>query len=120
MTCKDCAHYEVCKIEPKLVGFNANGKIRECDHFKDKSKFIELPCKVTARNEWISVKDRLPEDEDSLVLAVANGKYKNVQLINAVMLAEYNHKEGWILELYPEWETPDVTYWMPLPEPPEE
>lgn len=46
MTCKDCAHYEVCKIEPKLVGFNVNGKIRECDHFKDKSKFIELPCKV--------------------------------------------------------------------------
>ena len=36
MTCKDCVHYKPC--------FYAN--IDNCGMFKDKSKFIELPCKV--------------------------------------------------------------------------
>ena len=36
MTCKDCVHYKPC--------FYAN--IDNCEYFKDKSKFIELPCKV--------------------------------------------------------------------------
>ena len=36
MTCKDCVHYKPC--------FYAN--IDTCGMFKDKSKFIELPCKV--------------------------------------------------------------------------
>jgi hypothetical protein len=27
-------------------------------------------------------------------------------------------REGWLLEAYPEWENPQVTYWMPLPESP--
>lgn len=70
-------------------------------------------------NEWISVNDRLPNDKDGFVLVVANGNYKNIQFICALTLAEYSCEEGWILESYPDWETPDVTYWMPLPEPPE-
>ena len=36
MTCKDCVHYKPC--------FYAN--IDNCEYFKDKSKFIDLPCKV--------------------------------------------------------------------------
>ena len=42
-TCKDCLHYEVCQFhideETKLT-------VNECEYFKDRSKFIELPCKV--------------------------------------------------------------------------
>ena len=40
MTCKDCVHYEVCNI----FGDEVLGNL--CVYFKDKSKFIELPCKV--------------------------------------------------------------------------
>lgn len=36
MTCKDCIHYALCKF--------MDGEI--CNHFKDKSLIIELPCKV--------------------------------------------------------------------------
>ena len=40
MTCKDCIHYDICLgAFWALVG-------RVCDSFKDKSKFIELPCSV--------------------------------------------------------------------------
>ncbi len=42
MTCKDCIHYEVCAIEVVMnTAINGN-----CKFFKDKSKIIELPCKV--------------------------------------------------------------------------
>lgn len=38
--CKNCLHYEVC-------GYALNSKtIYECDYFFNKSKVIELPCKV--------------------------------------------------------------------------
>lgn len=70
--------------------------------------------------EWISVKDRLPEEADDFVLAAANGTYKNIRLVNAVMMAEYSQEEGWILEMYPEYREAEVTHWMPLPQPPEE
>lgn len=71
-------------------------------------------------SKWISVKDRLPEDDD-LVLVIASGKpHENITLDNAIELATFSMDEGWILEMLPEWEDPKVTYWMPLPEPPKE
>lgn len=48
MTCKDCAHYDVCNYwVKKQYGENRYLEAREgfiCEDFKDKSKFIELPC----------------------------------------------------------------------------
>ena len=67
--------------------------------------------------------ERLPEDEDDgeTVLAVVFGKpHKNITLHHAIMTAEYFYQGGWLVNEYPEWETPTVTHWMPLPEPPEE
>lgn len=37
MTCKDCIHYEVCCDEYELA------HAENCNNFKDKSKYIELP-----------------------------------------------------------------------------
>lgn len=71
-------------------------------------------------SEWISVKDRLPEI-DGNVLVIVNGKqHKNVTLESAYELAEFSPSDGWIMEMWPEWETPEVTHWMPLPDPPRE
>ena len=39
MTCKDCIHYEVCQ-------FYIDEERAKCRIFKDKSKYIELPCGV--------------------------------------------------------------------------
>lgn len=69
-------------------------------------------------SEWISVKDRLPETADC-VLVLASGKpHKNITLENACEIAEFDIDEGWIMGMWPEWENPNITYWMPLPEPP--
>ena len=43
MTCKECIHYDVCKALEDEVDMIST---YQCGCFKDKSKFIELPCKV--------------------------------------------------------------------------
>ena len=50
MTCKDCVHNEVCGTKRfKEVNENAYPKIQyKCDHFKPKSRFVELK-----QGKWI-------------------------------------------------------------------
>ena len=68
---------------------------------------------------WRDAKRVLPEDGEA-VLVIVNGKPRNnITLINAYELAEWSLNDGWILECWPEWRGALVTYWMPLPEPPE-
>lgn len=49
MTCKDCLHFAICanvycEVTAETEIKNIHGK--PCFYFKDKSKYIELPCKV--------------------------------------------------------------------------
>ena len=66
---------------------------------------------------WINVKDRIPRDGED-VIVVASGKCGNITLVDAIEFAEFSMSEGWILEMWQEWENPKITYWMPSPEPP--
>ena len=66
--------------------------------------------------KWIPVSERLPEDGCG-VLVTVNGKHNNIIFVNALEIAEYRNTEGWIIEGYLDWLDPDVTAWMPLPEP---
>lgn len=75
------------------------------------------------REEWVSVEERLPEDEKDgeTVLVIVFGKpHENITLHGAIMTAGYFRDEGWVLNEYPEWEGPEVTHWMPFPSPPAE
>lgn len=47
MTCKDCIYYDMCwqRIEIDNGNFML-GSIGNCNKFKEKSRFVELPCKV--------------------------------------------------------------------------
>lgn len=71
--------------------------------------------------KWISVDERLPEDENECVLALVSGVYRNlvrhsqIDFHRCCEIATYGEREGWILETWPEWENPGVTHWMPLP-----
>ena len=65
---------------------------------------------------WIPVSERLPEDGYG-VLVTVNGKHNNITFVDALEIAEYDGDFGWIVEGYPQWTDPDVTAWMPLPEP---
>ena len=65
---------------------------------------------------WIPVTEKLPENGCG-VLVTVNGKHDNIIFVNALEIAEYRNTEGWIIEGYLDWLDPDVTAWMPLPEP---
>lgn len=39
-TCRDCIHYDIC------LGAFGDCLYKICDSFKDKSRFIELPCSI--------------------------------------------------------------------------
>ena len=53
-SCKDCVHVEVCskKNLHVAVGMNITPRFKykrieqECERFKDRARFVELPCKV--------------------------------------------------------------------------
>ena len=72
------------------------------------------------QRRWIPVTDRLPEDDHDVLIVGSGSPVKNVRLENSLEIARFSKDEGWILECWPDWETPIVTHWMPLPQPPKE
>ena len=45
VTCKDCVHFEVCRGE-YAEGIEQLLACDGCEDFKDRSRFVELPCKL--------------------------------------------------------------------------
>lgn len=106
-----CLHCPYCNI--------AASKFRCNEKDADVAALIEAQAeeieKLKARvPRWIPVEERLPESDED-VLLIVNGKVDNVTLIDAYELGSFSKSDGWILEMWPEWEDPKVTHWMPLP-----
>ena len=51
MTCKDCVHYEVCKI---WCGEANIPMSTDCDFFKNKADFVEIPCRCKECEHFIN------------------------------------------------------------------
>ena len=49
VTCKDCLYHHICKIIDVLGEIQGNAEC--CLQFKDRSRFVELPCKVNLCDE---------------------------------------------------------------------
>ena len=80
-------------------------------------KLAEAPT-LTPPNGWVSVEEMLPPEHEP-VLCIVNGKPKpNITLEEAYQLGSWNKADGWIIDEYLDWEDADVSWWMPLPEPP--
>lgn len=56
---------------------------------------------------WVSVKDRVPEEDGSTLICTKNGRVCTARF--------YKHQGGWNA-----YAGKNAAYWMPLPEPPEE
>ena len=72
MTCKDCIHYEAChdmyyeEHATRHFDPEKHNAEKECGYFKDRSRFVELPCKVgdtvyIALNGYGVLKDTVKE-----------------------------------------------------------
>ena len=73
-------------------------------------------------NEWISVKDRLPEyDIPVLVTYIGLGDKKPYSDAVAMWSLELNgYNGGWVWTLDESEVEVKITHWMPLPKPPKE
>lgn len=72
------------------------------------------------QGDWIPVAERMPEDEQPVLAVVSGQPEKNILFDHAIELAKFSMADGWILEILPEWENPEVSHWIPVPELPEE
>lgn len=84
---------------------------------KDYGLADEAPSAEDESGGWIKPEKRMPE-EDECVLVIVSGVFGNITFKNAVELAEYSSKEGWILESFPEYENPIIKWWRAIPKPP--
>lgn len=101
--------------EKHIALLEQNGKLRDAA-----ADVTRLAAEAAVERDWISVEDRLPED-DGDVLAIASGyPTPNITLEDVLVVAAFCEGEGWYIEEYPDWDNPIITYWMPLPEPPKE
>jgi hypothetical protein len=100
--CFKCFHRKVCRAID-------NQPCIECNQFEDANGLTV--------QEWISVKDRLPEKYGKY-LALTPGYLKGFDQYNAWLI--YYHPESGFYDNDPRGDIPidDVTHWMPLPQPP--
>lgn len=101
-----------CKYRRSKEPFCVDALIRDATNLIE-TQAAEIGLLKAKVPRWIPVTERLPES-DGDVLLIVNGKVDNVTLIDAYELGSFSKSEGWILEMWPEWEDPKVTYWMPL------
>lgn len=88
------------------------------DNYNDNIRLInEMPsADVQPVNQWISVKDRLPEEQQCILVhekdyGVMLGDYQGIKYSQPVWIVR---KQGLIMR------TTEVTHWQPLPEPPKD
>lgn len=105
----------------KLMEYEDTGadpeEVEELLNFEktDSYRLLEKLNAEERKNHWISVEEQLPED-DVLVLVTVSGIYNALTFANAIQIGVYD-RDGWSIEGYEDWNNPNVTAWMPLPEP---
>ena len=94
MTCNDCIHFDLCipvysKIFGKGNGLDAEAETDGCGYFKDRSRFVELPCKD---GEYVYVIEPLC---DSMAFhTIKHRKIKHIEPQARIQFAG----GGWILD----------------------
>lgn len=79
-------------------------------------RYVRL-AELERQTEWISVKDRMPEDNVPVLLVWTNGRVTSVIPGWHVSIKGLGNDWNTSCGLRPEEE---ITHWMPLPEPPKE
>ena len=110
-----CPSPFMCDPKCRYYGFEDCFSYRFADHLISNGVTVQ---------EWISVEDRLPSDEqDVLVIAhgwdgrlVYVGSHKRVEAQTSWLTGITNESSEWSLWGWSYLKEPMVTHWMPLPE----
>ena len=97
----------------ELLSYFADGYVAENRHIAFDTKVCDIADYLIANGvtsqEWISVKDRLPDNEQWVVCIMYDGSFRAFQWDYIDWM--WNDGNEWYAEK-------DVTHWMPLPQPP--
>lgn len=77
MDCDNCLHCEVCKTDAAwgMPVYSGCHMENTCDCFKDKSKYIELPCKVGDTVYVLDYEDDNAIDYSGYIFIMANNDF---------------------------------------------
>lgn len=126
MTCEKCLHYEMCLEKfrnAKKDGFYEFVDEEEYFSHADECDFFVTGYRKRSEGEWISVRERLPENDWG-----KHWKERKYYLVftkpsGLMNVAVYGYKEhDWWIDrnscVLDKKNYKEVTHWMPLPEPP--
>lgn len=108
-------------LEQRLVFQETHGFYRDAGYT---SRFIEsiadIPhINVAPKPEWISVEDRLPEEEGAYLVLIVD--YLGEERMEVVELFKWANCFDWSSHMSSRWKDSNtITHWMPLPSPPTE
>lgn len=92
------------------AGFNKEKTIEQIQEAMD------MGAEALKQTTWVPCSERLPDD-GICVLVTVNGQHNNITFVDALQMGLFSGDEGWIIDGFLDWTAPDVTAWMPLPEP---
>ena len=81
-TCKECVHNNICNIKQRYnhPKYALQHIEKYCKHFKDRSRFVELPCKVgdvifcTAMKKiYQGIVSRIELDDEGFAIITTDG-----------------------------------------------
>ena len=90
-TCENCLHYQACRkfneIRTNVINKSERGAENLCELYADKSRFVELPCKVGDTVWYLNPMDEICE-----------------ALVENVEFNIYTNPQTWIsVKYYSEW-----------------
>ena len=106
--CRTCDYEGDCPVQE--IHEAANDIINACFAFKkatEESNSSSMACSIP----WVSVKNRLPEDEDQLMVCYRGDVLGNVQYLP-------DSEEWWDCGSANYLNAGSVTHWHPMPKPP--
>lgn len=115
----------LAKIDEAFFETDPDGK-EQIGVLKCRAIIREIPAADVAPVGWISVKDKLPEPEQD-VLVIAHGwsgrllyigSYQRMEAETSWLTGVTSKASDWSLWGWSYLREPEVTHWMPLPEPP--
>jgi len=126
LMCLGCGNEHNCGIHGCALIRKAADTIEGLDTFDKTSTYQMLQKNAKLEEELADLKDKLDwraaahelPTNDDYVLVYVSGCYGNTAFFGSVLIGCYVDEEGWIIEGHEEWENPQVSHWLPLPDDP--
>ena len=115
MTEREKAAQDLLEVRGWLCHLQEVGFLGDVPQYRQYEKWVREAIRLLNRSEWISVEDRLPEEEGLYLCWFGKNKHTK-----GALMCNYIADLGGFGSLISLEKFDKITHWMPLPEGPEE